>query len=56
MRSHAARVVALTTLALLFPFAIVLAYFTTDPVFSYAVNVTLAPGYQRRFEFDYVTP
>ena len=24
--------------------------------FSYAVNVTLAPGYQRRFEFDYVTP
>jgi len=41
MRSHAARVVALTTIALLFPFAIVLAYFTTDPVFSYAVNVYL---------------
>jgi hypothetical protein len=24
--------------------------------FSYAVNVPLAPGYQRRFDFDYVTP
>jgi hypothetical protein len=24
--------------------------------FSYAVNVSLAPGYQRRFDFDYVTP
>ena len=24
--------------------------------FSYAVMVPLAPGYQRRFDFDYVTP
>jgi hypothetical protein len=24
--------------------------------FSYAVLVPLAPGYQRRFDFDYVTP
>jgi len=24
--------------------------------FTYAVNVALLPGYQRRFEFDYVTP
>jgi hypothetical protein len=24
--------------------------------FLYAVNVQLAPGYLRRFEFDYVTP
>jgi hypothetical protein len=24
--------------------------------FSYAVMVSLAPGYQRRFDFDYTTP
>src|SRR4051812_15821633 len=24
--------------------------------FSYAVNVSLLPGYKRRFDFDYVTP
>jgi hypothetical protein len=24
--------------------------------FAYAVMVSLAPGYQRRFDFDYVTP
>ena len=24
--------------------------------FAYAVNVQLLPGYERRFEFDYVTP
>ena len=24
--------------------------------FSYAVNVALLPGYQRRFDFDYVNP
>jgi hypothetical protein len=24
--------------------------------FSYAMNVNVAPGYSRRFDFDYVTP
>src|SRR3954464_12765425 len=24
--------------------------------FTYAVNVALLPGYERRFDFDYVTP
>lgn len=38
---HAARVVSLATTLLLLPFAVVLAYFTTDPVFSYAVNLYL---------------
>jgi len=35
------RVIALGLVALLLPFAVVLAYFTTDTVFSYAVNVYL---------------
>ena len=35
------RVVALALVALLLPFAVVLAYLTTDPVFSYAVNLYL---------------
>ncbi len=39
--AHLLRVVSLTLVALLLPFAAVLGYVTTDPVFSYGVNLYL---------------